>query len=82
MTLALASGLLNALWTSQIKGRAAAAGPLAFAAHIRLGVSLCFLPCLVLVLGHASAHWWAYTCASGVLESLSLVLMVRGFQDD
>jgi drug/metabolite transporter (DMT)-like permease len=79
---ALASGLLNALWTSRIQGRVAGSGPIAFAASIRLGVALVFLPVLVLEARGLSARWWWVSGASGALESLSLVLTVRGFQQD
>ncbi|HTA76621.1 MAG TPA: EamA family transporter [bacterium] len=80
--LALASGVLNALWTSQVKPRVGPGGPLFFSAVIRWGVALLLLPWGILRAPHLSAHWWTITSLSGILESLSLFLAVRGYQKD
>lgn len=80
--LALASGVLNALWTAQVKPRVGPGGSLFFTATIRWGVGLLLLPWGLLKAPHLSLHWWIFSAASGVLESLSLFLAVRGYQKD
>ena len=79
---ALASGILNALWTSQVKGRVGSGGALFFAALIRWGVALLLLPFAILYARHLSLHWWAMTSLSGILESLSLYMTFRGYQKE
>jgi uncharacterized membrane protein len=78
----LGSGIFNALWTSQIKGRVQEEGALPFTASIRWGVVLLLSPIAILKWGPVSSQWWAGTIFSGILESLSIWALARGAKKD
>ena len=78
----LGSGVFNALWTAQIKGKAQKEGALPFTASIRWGVVALLSPIAIWKWSHVSPQWWACTVFSGVLESLSVWTLVRGAKKD
>ncbi len=79
---ALASGVLNALWTSRIKPRVQTGGASAFTAGIRWGVAFLLLPFALKGLRFFPASWWIATSLSGILESLSLLFLTHGIRRD
>ncbi len=80
--LTLSSGLLNALWSSQIKSRVQKEGALTFTISMRWGVALSLLPFALFALKVLSAKWWFLSTLSGSLECLSLWALTRGARHD
>jgi bacterial/archaeal transporter family protein len=80
--LTLTSGVLNALWSSQIKGRVQKEGALTFTLSIRWGVALSLLPFALFVFKPLSLRWWIYSALSGSLECASLWALTRGTRKD
>jgi uncharacterized membrane protein len=80
--LALASGVFNALWTSQIKSKVQMQGAFIFTASLRWGVVLLILPLVAWQWQSVSARWWFFTVLSGVCESLSMWTLARGSRRD
>ena len=80
--LTIASGVLNAIWSSQIKSRVQKEGALTFAASIRWGVGLSLLPFSILELKHYSAQWWVFSSLAGTFECVSLWAISRGVRKD
>ncbi len=78
----LGSGIFNALWTSQIKGKVQEDRALSFTASIRWGVVALLSPIALLKWSPVSSQWWACTVFSGILESLSIWALARGAQKD
>ena len=80
--LTITSGVLNALWSSQIKSRVQKEGALTFAASMRWGVGLSLLPFALAAWKPLSLRWWGYSALSGTLECLSLWALTRGARKD
>jgi uncharacterized membrane protein len=78
----LSSGIFNALWTSQIKGKVQKEGALPFTASIRWGVVVLLAPIALLKWSPVSIQWWACTVFSGILESLGIWALARGAKKD
>lgn len=79
---ALGSGIVNALWTSQIKGKVQQEGALPFTASIRWGVVLLLAPLAIWKWTHVSAQWLIFTAISGVFESLGIWTLAKGARKD
>lgn len=82
IALALASGVLNAFWTSRIKPRVRREGALPFAASMRIGVALLLLVLVLPEWKPVSPAWWAATAAAGITEVVSLWALTRGARKD
>ena len=80
--LTLASALLNALWSSQIKSRVQKEGALTFALSMRWGVALGLLPFAFFALKPFSPRWWLLSGVGGSLECLSVWVMTKGIRKD
>ncbi len=80
--LTLTSGVLNALWSSQIKSRVQKEGALTFTVSMRWGVALALLPFALYVFKPLSLRWWTYSTLSGTLECASLWAVTRGARKD
>jgi len=80
--LTLTSGVLNALWSSQIKARVQKEGALTFAVSMRWGVALSLLPFALFAYKALSLRWWIWTSLSGTMECASLWAMTRGARRD
>ncbi|HEY5039225.1 MAG TPA: EamA family transporter, partial [bacterium] len=80
--LTLTSGVLNALWSSQIKSRVQKEGALTFTISMRWGVSLSLLPFALFALKGLSLRWWGYSALSGSFECASLWALTRGARKD
>jgi uncharacterized membrane protein len=79
---ALGSGVFNALWTSQIKGKLQKEGALPFTASIRWGVVALLAPIAIWKWSPVSVQWWGFTFLSGILESLGVWTLARGAKRD
>lgn len=80
--LTLSSGVLNALWTSQIKSRVQKEGAVPFTVSMRWGVALCLLPIALWTWRDVPTRWWVYSALAGLLECASLWAIVRGMRSD
>jgi len=80
--LTIGSGVLNALWSSQIKSRVQKEGALTFALSMRWGVALGLLPFALFTLKAFSLRWWCLSSVGGSLECLSVWAMTRGARKD
>ena len=80
--LTIASGVLNALWSSQIKSRVQKEGALTFTVSMRWGVALALLPFALLTLKTLSVKWWILSSLSGTMECASLWALTRGARKD
>jgi uncharacterized membrane protein len=80
--LTLTSGVLNALWSSQIKSRVQREGALTFTVSMRWGVALALLPFALFHFKALSLRWWVLSALSGTMECASLWAMTRGARND
>lgn len=80
--LTITSGVLNALWSSQIKSRVQKEGALTFTVSMRWGVALSLLPFALAAFKPLSLRWWTYSTLSGSLECVSLWAITRGARRD
>src|ERR1700690_4458322 len=80
--LTLTSGVLNALWSSQIKSRVQKEGALTFTISMRWGVALSLLPFALYAFKPLSLQWWIYSTLSGTLECGSLWALTKGARKD
>ncbi len=80
--LTLTSAVLNAVWSSQIKGRVQKEGALTFTVSMRWGVALALMPFALFSLKTLSLKWWIFTTMSGTMECASLWALTRGARRD